>query len=309
MDEMAKPPIDAPIDDRTADRILSGSVSPDDAPPGYEQVARVVRAAQAPASGAELANEQSVVSMAVAAISNPVQAPLGPGSHRRRRMVSKLATVRAAAITAAAVLGAGAAAAAATGSLPTQTSNSASHGSGHNTTGSDPTSTTSTTTGSGNTTQANPNLNSTNPLNLPTTGPANFHAVIGLCRAFLAHNSNTSPGGGSTATPENNSTAFTDLRKDAGNGTEASVAATVAWCNTYLARFSPGNSGPAQNNPAQNGTAPSRKPASPGNSGTHSSNGVNPASHSGGSAGASNPNSAGGGTSPNAGGPAKAGGH
>ena len=300
MDEMAKPPIDSPIDDRTADRLLSGSVSPDDAPPGYEQVARVVRAAQAPASSAELANEQSVVSMAVAAISNPVQAPLGPGSHRRKRMVSKLATLRAAAITAAAVLGAGAAAAAATGSL-SPASSSSSHGS-NQTAGSHGTSTTSTTNGAGNSAQANPNLNNANPLNLPATGPANFHAVIGLCRAFLEHNSTTPPGSApTTSLPENNSTAFTDLRKDAGNGTEASVAATVAWCNTTLARLSPGNSGAAQN-----GTAPSGKPADPGNSGTHSSTNVNSASHGGSPAGTSTANSASGGASSS--GSAKAGG-
>ena len=216
-------------------------------------------------------------------------------------MVSKLATVRAAAITAAAVLGAGAAAAAATGSL-SPASSSSSHGSSHQTTGSNPTSTTSTTNGAANSAQANPNLNNANPLKLPATGPANFHAVIGLCRAFLEHNSTTPPGSGpTTSLPENNSTAFTDLRKDAGNGTEASVAATVLWCNTNLARLSPGSSGAAQN-----GTAPSGKPANPDNSGTHSSTNVNSASHGGSPAGTSTANSASGGASSS--GSAKAGG-
>jgi hypothetical protein len=289
MGEMAK----YPLDDRTADRLLSGAMSPEDAPPGFDQVARVVGAVQAPASSGELAREQSVVSLAAAAVSSPVQTSLTPEPHRRKRMVSKLATVRAAAITAAAVLGAGAAAAAATGTLPTETSHASSHASGLLTAGSNMT---TTTNGSPN---AKPS--GSNPLNLPTTGPANFHAVFGLCTAFLAHNSTTSTAGPTTTLPENDSTAFTALRKDAGGGTEASVAATVTWCTNYLKTYSPGNSGSAPNG---NGTTPS-KPSSPGNSGTHPSGTTsagsagtsNSASHGDSSAGTSTANNTSGGAS------------
>lgn len=298
MGEMAKPP----IDDRTLDRLLSGSMAPEDAPPGFDQVARIVRAAQSPATSGELAGEKGVVSMAAAAVSGPVQASLTPGSKRRRRMVSKLATVRAAAITAAAVLGAGAAAAAATGSLPSQTSKASSHASGLLTAGSNVTSTTTDKNGAPN---ANPN--SANPLNLPTTGPGNFNAVIGLCRAFIAHNSTTTSVGGAVPTtsspPENDSTAFTALRKDAGGGSnEATVAATVTWCNTYLSKYSPGNSGSTGGDNG-NGNPPSGKPSTPGSSGTHSSANSataatsNSASHGDSLAGTSTANSVKGGAS------------
>ena len=287
MDEMAR----HSIDDRTADRLLSGAIVPDDAPPGYEQVARMVRAAQAPTTAAELSREQSVVSMAAAAVSSLVSDQAAPGSpHRRKKkVISKLATVRAAAITAAAVLGAGAAAAAATGSLPSQSASS-SHAAGVVSAGSNTGSGTSGASGNSQT-GGNPNPGSSNPLGLPTTGPANFHAVVGLCRAFLAHNSTTTTAGAGsgTAAPlnENNSTAFQALRKDATGSTTGSLTATAAWCTNYLSKYSPGKSGstpddstaPGKGAP-DNGTAPAGKPASPGNSGSHSG-GKNDANHSG----------------------------
>lgn len=295
MDEMAR----HSIDDRTADRLLSGAIAPDDAPPGYEHVARIVRAAQAPAIPAELAREQSVVSMAAAAISSlvPDQATPGAPHRRKNKVIPKLATVRAAAITAAAVLGAGAAAAAATGSLPSQSSSSSassSHAAGLVTAGANTGSGTSGATNNSET-SGNPNPGSSNPLGLPTTGPGNFHAVGGLCTAFLAHNSTTGGSGGGTATtPENDSTAFQALRKDATGSPTGAVAATVAWCNNYLSKYSPGKSGSApddattSNNDgtspgkggSDNGTAPTGKPSSPGNSGSHTGgSGTGNASH------------------------------
>ena len=300
MDEMAR----HSVDDRTADRLLSGAIAPDDAPPGYEHVARIVRAAQAPATPAELIREQSVVSMAAAAVSSVLTDQAAPGTpHRRKkRLIPKLATFRAAAITAAAVLGAGAAAAAATGSLPSQSASSfsASHAAGLVTAGSNPGPSTAGAT-SNSQTSGNPNPGSSNPLGLPATGPGNFHAVPGLCTAFLAHNSTattagttaTGTSGGTATTPhENASTAFQALRKDATGSTTGSVTATVAWCNNYLSKFSPGKSGTAPDNegttPGQggsdNGTPPTGKPSSPGNSGSHSSGSGN-ASHGNSSAG------------------------
>ncbi len=300
MDEMAR----HSIDDRTADRLLSGGVAPDDAPPGYEHIARMVRAAQAPATPAELIREQSVVSMAAAAVSSVQADQAVPGTpHRRKnKVIPKLAAFRAAAITAAAVLGAGAAAAAATGSLPSQSSSSSSssHAAGLVTAGSNAGSGTSAGT-SNSQTGGNPNPGSSNPLGLPTTGPGNFHAVPGLCTAFLAHNSTTTTAGTTTAgtgsgtvtTPhENDSTAFQALRKDATGSTTGSVTATVAWCNNYLSKYSPGKSGTAPDNEgttpgkggSDNGSPSTGKPSSPGNSGSHSSGSGN-ASHGNSSAG------------------------
>lgn len=282
MDEMAR----RSIDDKTADRLLSGGIDPEDAPPGYEHVARMVRALQAPANPAELTREQAVASMAATVAAEAAPAGLSPNQQHRRKnkVISKLGAVRAAAITAAAVLGAGAAAAAATGSLPSQESKS-SHSTGSTTSSSTAAATNS--SGGNGSSSGNPNLNQSNPLNLPTTGAGNFHAVIGLCRAFLNHNttsstsSTTSPttaatgtsgsgtSGGATPPPEDNSTAFQALVKDATGSITGSLTKTAAWCTTYLSKYSPGQSGTAPNHSTtpDNGSG---KPTSPGNSGTHS---------------------------------------
>jgi hypothetical protein len=50
--------IDA-LDDNTAERLVRGRVSPDDAPPGYAGVARVLQAAAGPAVPEELAGQES----------------------------------------------------------------------------------------------------------------------------------------------------------------------------------------------------------------------------------------------------------
>ncbi|MGH2659744.1 MAG: hypothetical protein ACRDHS_08790 [Actinomycetota bacterium] len=56
------------VDEDTADRLLSGLVEPDDAPPGYVDVARMVRAAGSPATAGELAQEREAVFAAAAAV-------------------------------------------------------------------------------------------------------------------------------------------------------------------------------------------------------------------------------------------------
>jgi hypothetical protein len=47
----------ATLDPDTAERLLSGRLDPDDAPPGYAEVARLLQAAAAPADATELADE------------------------------------------------------------------------------------------------------------------------------------------------------------------------------------------------------------------------------------------------------------
>jgi len=52
------------LDQRTADRLLAGQVDPDDAPPGYAEVASLFQAADAPPYPAELLREEQAVAAA-----------------------------------------------------------------------------------------------------------------------------------------------------------------------------------------------------------------------------------------------------
>jgi hypothetical protein len=101
------------LDSRTADRLLSGALSPDDAPPGYAGVSQLLAAA-----GAGLEMPESVPEMStVAAMEAAVLGHLASGTaHQEKKMLSKVLTIKAAAVMAVA-LSAGTAAAA-TGSLP-----------------------------------------------------------------------------------------------------------------------------------------------------------------------------------------------
>jgi hypothetical protein len=57
-----------PLDLDTADRLLAGAVLPEDAPPGFAQVAQVLEAASAEPTPDELAREAKDVAMVVAAV-------------------------------------------------------------------------------------------------------------------------------------------------------------------------------------------------------------------------------------------------
>jgi hypothetical protein len=50
-----------PLDDDTAERLLAGRLHPEDAPPGYGEVARVLRAAAGPPSPEELAGREAAL--------------------------------------------------------------------------------------------------------------------------------------------------------------------------------------------------------------------------------------------------------
>jgi hypothetical protein len=98
------------IDQITAERILTGTVQPEDAPPGYEVVVRLVKAAAAPSVEGELADqERTIVGM------RDVLASRTRSGHRRFSMALKLKLV-AATVAAFLVMGTGLAFA---GSLPT----------------------------------------------------------------------------------------------------------------------------------------------------------------------------------------------
>jgi len=105
------------LDDLTADRLLSGQVAPADALPGYGLIAEAVQtAAQAagPGPATDTARETATVAAVVEALRShsPVHLEV-----RRRSMLGKFLTAKAAAIAAVAVLGV-TAAAAATNALP-----------------------------------------------------------------------------------------------------------------------------------------------------------------------------------------------
>jgi hypothetical protein len=56
------------LDMNTADRLLAGAVAPEDAPPGYAEVARLLEAASAEPTADELTREAEVVAMVAAAV-------------------------------------------------------------------------------------------------------------------------------------------------------------------------------------------------------------------------------------------------
>jgi hypothetical protein len=79
--EMPDEPCQAivPLDADTAERLLSGRLDPDDAPPGYAEVARLLRAAAAPADPAELTGQAAAMDAFRTAHARPAQRPGRPG--------------------------------------------------------------------------------------------------------------------------------------------------------------------------------------------------------------------------------------
>jgi hypothetical protein len=116
------------LDDVTAERLLSGQIDPDDAPPGYRSVAAALhRASAASSPGGSPARELATVAAVVDAVRSTVpDVPLP----RRRRMLTEILTAKVAAIAAVTVLGA-TAAAAATNSLPDPAQRAVSHMASH----------------------------------------------------------------------------------------------------------------------------------------------------------------------------------
>jgi hypothetical protein len=100
------------LDDLTGERLLRGSLGPEDAPPGYAPVALLLGQARGGLERADLGCDDAVVAgLAAAVLDNPSTDP------RRRPVITKLLTAKAAAVAAALTLSA-TAAAASTGNLP-----------------------------------------------------------------------------------------------------------------------------------------------------------------------------------------------
>ncbi|HEY1635002.1 MAG TPA: hypothetical protein VGF64_09610 [Acidimicrobiales bacterium] len=110
------------LDEGTASRILDG-LGPDDVPPGYVGLARLLAAASAPAHADELEEEATVIAAflgePIQTVELPIQTTQPPSRRRRGTLVRGLVSqkVAVAAVAGGLVVG-GAAAAAATGSLP-----------------------------------------------------------------------------------------------------------------------------------------------------------------------------------------------
>ncbi len=217
-----------PLDAATADALLEGRIGPDDAPPGYREVASAVRSARSGASVAELAGEEQVVAaMVVAAAGSLRTSPLSP--MRRRPMIAKLMSAKVAAVATGFVLVGGGVAAAATGSLPSGVQHSVADAAAHvgvsipgKGSGAHQ-ATTSGTTGSTNATTG-----SANAVGPKSGGPETY----GLCTAYAAsHRSSTSTSGSTAASQTtttsgstNTSVAFANLLK-AATGKGESVSA------------------------------------------------------------------------------------
>jgi hypothetical protein len=104
-----------PLDTDSADRLLAGSVAPEDAPPGYGPVVRLLEAASAEAVSEELAREAETVAAMKAALRSPVHRNIA--SSRRSFMPFALSRPRLTAVVVAAAFAASVGMASA-GSLP-----------------------------------------------------------------------------------------------------------------------------------------------------------------------------------------------
>jgi hypothetical protein len=91
-----------PLDPNTADRLLCGAIAPEDAPPGYAEVTRLLDAALAPSTDEELAREAETVQMMAAAVRSSQESD--PASPRRSLKPFALTRPRATAALVAAGL-------------------------------------------------------------------------------------------------------------------------------------------------------------------------------------------------------------
>lgn len=76
------------IDEDTVDRLLAGGIDPDDAPPGYSEVARVLQAVNVAGHHEELAHEAVHVALVMELVQQPSPAST-PSGGRSRKMASR----------------------------------------------------------------------------------------------------------------------------------------------------------------------------------------------------------------------------
>lgn len=104
--------LEFPLNDSTASAFLGGRIVPDDAPPGYQDVAELIRIARKPASADKLADEDYVVARFAVAVreTNSVSTHTNV-IERRPIMFSQILSAKVAAAAAVAIIGGGTAAA------------------------------------------------------------------------------------------------------------------------------------------------------------------------------------------------------
>ena len=110
------------------DRLLSGDLDPDDAPPELARIAGLVRAARAPELSSGLTGEELLVSQVAGVVRESRRAEVARDN--RRHMLGKVLSAKVIGATAAVLLSGGVAAAA-TGVLPTPVQEAVSHGLRH----------------------------------------------------------------------------------------------------------------------------------------------------------------------------------
>ncbi|MHB1785441.1 MAG: hypothetical protein ACYCS7_04720 [Acidimicrobiales bacterium] len=112
LDDHSAEMLDFPLNDSTASAFLGGRIVPDDAPPGYQDVAELIRIARTPASADELVDEDYVVAGFAIAVreTNSVSKHTNV-IERRPIMFSQLLSAKVAAVATVAIIGGGTAAA------------------------------------------------------------------------------------------------------------------------------------------------------------------------------------------------------
>ncbi|HZU73168.1 MAG TPA: hypothetical protein VE990_10415 [Acidimicrobiales bacterium] len=286
------------LDDRTADRLTAGAVTPEDAPPGYAGVAGLLQAARTGAAAQELPYEAATVaSMRSVLLGHPV--PLS--TSRRKKMISKVLTAKAAALAGVAVLGGGGVAAAATGSLPASVQSTVSsalshvdisvpnpnhhgHGHGHGATsnGSTNDSSKSSTAPNGQGLKGNSGLcnaathNKDSQAGTHSRVFSNFSTVVGTCTTASpgkSNGSNANNGGDSSSTNGSTTSGSTDHGNSANHGQGSSNSGGTA--GTSGTSTGSGSSG-TDSGPGHAGTTGSS------HSGGNDSQGASASSHAGG---------------------------
>lgn len=212
---------ETPLNDETADRLLSGRFPALDAPEPYRGLALLFESAAGAPTPEETAHGATVIAAAMGAMeaATPVHSAAKTPISRRRSLLSKLLTAKAAAAATVAALGLGTAAAAATGALPIGTANS------HSSSGLAIATSSSSGTNSG---KSSDHANNASNSSANSTGAAdNQNAQFGLCTAFLAHHpASVSP---ATSVPSDNSKTFSALISNHGG-----LAGTTTYCQTVM---------------------------------------------------------------------------
>lgn len=257
-DEMHTHPVD-----EAAERLLSGRQSGPDGPGAHSGIDSLFEALRSPATPAELSGRSSIVAAMVAEVRELAPAS-GTTIPRRRRVLSKILTAKAAAAATVAVFGLGTAAAAASGSLPGQATSHANSHAHHGLA-------TAASHAGKNHGQASHNDHTAGPAGttgtsssstIPPTGPANTHAQYGLCQAFLSFQNTptSSPSSlpssspSTSVPPQYRSTAFSALL-----GEHKGASGTTTYCQDLVKASSSG-----ADSTDTNGSGDSGKPADAG---------------------------------------------